>query len=134
MRKTSDYTFSLPSSELTSFLPLQISVLVLIPQLYSIDDILPYDVSAWCDDTYGVEEVEHQPDTHDIILLAERLAPVDASLVAPDAAHCLADGEKDDAHYERSRSMRASTVPERGEWSIVCIDRPMMMLRLKDQR
>ena len=76
-------------------------MLVLIPQLHGVDDILPYHVGAGGDDTHGVEEMEHEPDSYDIVLLTERLTSVDTSLIAPHAAYRLADGEEDDTHHER---------------------------------
>lgn len=85
-------------------LPLQISMLVLIPQLYGIDDILPYDIGARSNDGDGIEEGVHEPDAHDIVLLAQSLTAID--ILAPDAADGLADAEEDDAHHERKEEQQ----------------------------
>ena len=75
------------------YLPLQVAIFVLVPELYGIDDVLPNDVSARGNDSYRVEERVHEPDAHDIVLLPESLTAIDA--LAPDSTDGLTQCEED---------------------------------------
>ena len=79
-----------------SSLPLQIAIFVLVPELYGIDDVLPYNVGARSNYGDRIKEGVHEPYSYYIVLLSQCLSAI--YTLTPNAADGLAEGEKDDAY------------------------------------
>ena len=77
---------------------------VFVPELHGIDDVLPNNVGAWCDDGYGIKEGMHEPDAYHVVLLPQSLSAIDT--LAPYPADSFAKGEEYDADHQGQKQQQ----------------------------